>query len=81
MREPDEHGGGDDGEDDPVGQDVHAAEELVEAAVLELNLDLAVGELGQDEADLIGQFLRVTGVLQRVLLDDLEHVRRACSAR
>src|SRR5919112_4050740 len=70
-RGPDEQGGRNDGEDQPVGENVNAAEEFVEAVVLELHLELTVGDLGQQQPDLLGIVLDVAGVLQRALLGHL----------
>src|SRR5919199_4673591 len=48
-RGSDEQGGGNDGEDQPVCEDVHAAEQFIEASVLELHLELTVRELGKQQ--------------------------------
>src|SRR5215217_2322863 len=76
-RGTDEQGSGYDGEDEPIGQNVPLADQLVEAAVPELYLELAVGELREEQPDLLRVILGVTGVLQREFPGTFQHGFRA----
>src|ERR671916_9379 len=67
----DEERGGDDGEDEAVCEHVDAPDQLVQAAVLELDLELPVGELAEELPHLLWVLLHVPGVLQRPLRGDL----------
>src|SRR5215211_687719 len=72
-RRTDEQGSGYDGEDEPVGQNIPLADQLVEATVPELYLELTVGELREEQPDLLRVILGVTGVLQREFPGSLQH--------